>query len=66
MLEGKECFVAQSCPTLCSLVECSLLGSSVRGIFQAALLEWVVISCSRKERRWMLKGVFKENSKDLE
>ena len=29
------CLVAQSCPTLCDLMDCSLLGSFVYGIFQA-------------------------------
>ena len=38
--------VAQSCPTLCNLMDCSRLGSSVRGIFQARILEWVAISFS--------------------
>ena len=33
--------VAQSCPTLCDLVDCSLPGSSVRGILQARILEWL-------------------------
>ena len=32
--------VAQSCPTLRDPIECSLLGSSVHGIFQARVLEW--------------------------
>ena len=40
--------VAQSCPTLCNPVDCSLPGSSVHGIFQAIVLEWVAISFSRK------------------
>ena len=35
---------AQSCPTLCNPFDCSLLGSSVHGIFQARILEWVAIS----------------------
>ena len=39
--------VAQSCPTLCDPMACSLLGSSVHGIFQAIVLEWIVISFSR-------------------
>ena len=37
----------QSCPTLCDPMECSLPGSSVRGILQARILEWVTISFSR-------------------
>ena len=39
--------VAQLCPTLCDPVDCSLLGSSVLGIFKARMLEWVAISFSR-------------------
>ena len=36
-----------SCPTLCDPMDCSLPGSSVHGIFQAIILEWVAISFSR-------------------
>ena len=36
--------IAQSCPTLCDPMGCSLPGSSVHGIFQARILEWVAIS----------------------
>ena len=39
--------VAQSCPTLCDPTDCSLLGSSVHGIFQARVLEWVAIAFSQ-------------------
>ena len=39
--------VAQSCPTLCDPMDCSPPGSSVHGIFQAWILEWVDISFSR-------------------
>ena len=35
------CSVAQSCLTLCDLMDCSLPGSSVHGILQARILEWV-------------------------
>ena len=38
--------IAQSCPTLCDPMDCSLLGFSIRGIFQARVLEWVGISFS--------------------
>ena len=34
----------QSCPTLCDLINGSPLGSSVPGILQARILEWVAIS----------------------
>ena len=36
--------VAQSCPTLRDPMDCSLLGSSVHGIFQARVLEWGAIA----------------------
>ena len=35
--------VTQWCPTLCNPMDCSLPGSSVRGILQARTLEWVVL-----------------------
>ena len=41
-----ESEVAQSCLTLCDPMDCSLPGSSVHGIFQARVLEWVAISFS--------------------
>ena len=36
--------VAQSCPTLCDSMDCSPPGSSIRGIFQARILEWGAIA----------------------
>ena len=33
----------QSCPTLCDPIDSSPLGSSVPGILQARVLEWVAI-----------------------
>ena len=42
-----ESEVAQSCPTRCNPMDCSLPGSSVPGVFQARVLEWVAISFSR-------------------
>ena len=42
------CLVTQSCPTLCDPINCSLLGSSVHGISQTRILEWVAISLSRR------------------
>ena len=47
-LKESESEVAQSCLTLCDPVDCSLPGSSVHGILQARILEWVVISFSSK------------------
>ena len=46
---GDECVVcltAQSCPALCNPVDCSPPGSSVHGILQARILDWVVIASS--------------------
>ena len=41
------CLVAQSCLTLCDPINCSPPGSSVGGILQARMLEWVAIHFSR-------------------
>ena len=45
-----ESEVAQSCPTLCDPMDCSLPGSSLHGILQARVLEWDVI--------FLLQGIF--------
>ena len=47
LTEVKWSEVAQSCPTLYDPMDCTLLCSSVQGIFQARVLEWVAISSSR-------------------
>ena len=39
--------VAQSCPTLCDPMDSSPPGSSVHGVLQARILEWVAIFFSR-------------------
>ena len=44
---NKESEVAQSCLTLCDPMDCSLPSSSVHGIVQARILEWVAIFFSR-------------------
>ena len=46
-----ESEVAQSCPTLCDPMDCSPEGSSVHGVLQARILEWVAISFSRGSSR---------------
>ena len=43
-----ESEVAQSCPTLSDPTDCSPPGSSVHGIFQARVLEWVAIAFSEE------------------
>ena len=35
---------AKSCPALCNLLDCSLPGSSVRGISKTRILEWITFS----------------------
>ena len=42
-----ESEVAQLCPTLCDRMDCSPPGSSIHGVFQASILEWVALSFSR-------------------
>ena len=44
----KQNVCAQSCPTLCDPMDCSLSGFSVHGISQARILEQVAISSSRR------------------
>ena len=48
--------VAQSCPTLCDPMDCSLRGSSVHGIFQARVLEWGAIAFSHNKHQWASKN----------
>ena len=43
-----ESEVAQLCPTLSDPMDCSLLGFSIHGIFQARVLEWGAIAFSAK------------------
>ena len=45
---GVDMLIAQLCQTLCSLMDCSPPGSSVHGILQARILEWVTISFFRE------------------
>ena len=50
--------IAKSCLTLCNPMDYSLPGSSVHGILQAIILEWVAISFSRgssppRNRTWV-------------
>ena len=45
------CLIAKLCRTLCDLVNCSPPGSSVHGISQARILEWVAISSSKGSSR---------------
>ena len=48
---SRKVLVVQLCPTFCDLMDCRSPGSSVNGIFQARILEWVVISFPRGSSR---------------
>ena len=53
-----ESEVAQSCPTLPDPMDCSLPGSSIHGIFQTRVLEWVATNAIyikfKSKQNWML------------
>ena len=56
-----ESEVTQSCPTLSDPMDCSPPGSSVHGIFQARVLEWVAIAFSdnlSKLKKLLLMSLF--------
>ena len=42
-LTGCSCVYVMSCPTLCNSLQSNLPGSSVHGILQTGILEWVAI-----------------------
>ena len=44
----KKVKVAQLCPTLCNPMDCSPPGSTVHGILQPRILEWIAILFSRR------------------
>ena len=46
--------VAWSCPTLCDPMDCSPPGSSVCGILQARILEWVAMPLSKLKQKKMV------------
>ena len=53
-----ESELAQLCPTLSDPTDCSPPGSSVHGIFQARVLEWVTFAFSRNPHNHSLKALF--------
>ena len=53
--------ITQSCPTLCDPMDCSLPGSSIHGIFQARILEWVAIFFSNQLLNWVIFSKCKSN-----
>ena len=55
---GEKALVTHSCPTLCDPMDCNPPGSSIQGILQARILEWVTISFSKgsswpRDRTWV-------------
>ena len=58
-----QVLVTQSCLTLCNPMDCSLPGSSVHGIFQARILEWVAISFSNIQKKKKSHYIKQTNSK---
>ena len=50
-----ESEVTQSCLTLSDPMDCSLPGSSIHGIFQVTVLEWVAIAISEITYKFYLK-----------
>ena len=48
-----ESEVAESCPTLSDLMDCSLPGSSIHGIFRATVLEWGAIAFSHQDLNYI-------------
>ena len=49
-----ESEVTESCPTLSDPMDCSPPGSSIRGIFQARVLEWGAIDCVDHNKLWKI------------
>ena len=53
-----ESEVTQSCPTFSDPLDCSPSGSSIHGIFQARVLEWVAIAFSKN--KWQISLIIRE------
>ena len=56
----------QSCPTLRDSMDCSLPGSSIHGISQARVLEWVAIAFSKESRMAVAKRQGREKPAKIE
>ena len=54
--------VTQSCPTLSDLMDCSLPGFSIHGIFQARVLEWGAIAFSKMKYYSLINNKLLKNS----
>ena len=61
-----ESEVAQSCPTLCDPMDCSLSGFSVHRIFQVRVLEWGAIAFSKITYSiYIIKDIFLDSLTDI-
>ena len=60
-----ESKVTQSCLTLCGPMDCSLPGSSIHGISQARVLEWVAIAFSENTGTYLTKAIYFFNWKKM-
>ena len=60
------CVITQLCQTLCDFMDCSLPGSSVHGILQARILEWVAISIGVGRFIWVFLQDSIEKSKHFD
>ena len=61
----RESEVAQLCLILSDLMDCSLPGSSIHGIFQARVLEWVAIAFSDQGKHKKLNLLYKQEARDV-
>ena len=59
-----ESEVAQSCLTRSDPMDCSLLGSSIHGIFQARVLEWGAITFS-EALFYLLQNTISKNTHEM-
>ena len=62
----RACSVDQSCLTLCDPMDYSWPGSSVHGIFQTRILEWVAISYQTRQSLKSLAKTLCVPSSDVE
>ena len=58
-------WVSQSCLTLCNPMDCSPPGSSVQGILQARILEWVTIPFSKRPCRFTSDWGWRKSWRDV-
>ena len=58
------CVLVTQCPTLCNIMDCSPPGSSVHGILQAIILEWVAIT-HYNEVTSLFQGIFPPQRSNL-